>query len=166
MTEPADIAALLHAHHTPPGAVLCHADAELTRLAWQDDAGVPVTVSLALGPGSVAARCFRQEPPTAVEMERAIDLVEDALMPLARVVPTGRGLWPAGALAAALPMVPGRLREDVEDLFQRLASVALGHPAAGVGLPQDRVFVAAVLLLRELMHHLGFASLAAQEGVP
>jgi len=51
-------------------------------------------------------------------------------------------------------------RLDMEALFQRLASAALGHPGAAAGLPDDLEFVAAALLLRECMHHLGFAALA------
>jgi hypothetical protein len=43
-------------------------------------------------------------------------------------------------------------REAVEHTFQRLASRAPGLPAGGE-------FAAMVLILRELMHHLDFASI-------
>lgn len=38
--------------------------------------------------------------------------------------------------------------------------VVLCHPTAAAGLPDDPEFIAAALLLRECMHHLGFAALA------
>jgi hypothetical protein len=46
--------------------------------------------------------------------------------------------------------------DEVEQLFQRLASASLGNSAARLGLPSGNGFVAATLILRELMHHLGF----------
>jgi hypothetical protein len=49
--------------------------------------------------------------------------------------------------------------EAVERVFDRLASVALGKPAAQEGIPTDGEFAARVLILREFMHHLDFASI-------
>lgn len=45
-------------------------------------------------------------------------------------------------------------RDAVEQVFSRQAAVALGRPAAAEGLPDDPRFVAALLVVRELMHHL------------
>ncbi len=55
----------------------------------------------------------------------------------------------------------------VEALFQRLASASLGHPSAMQGLPPGPEAASILLILREFMHHLGYASviaLAAAEG--
>jgi hypothetical protein len=49
--------------------------------------------------------------------------------------------------------------EAVERLFDLLAALSLGRPASSAGIPADGVFAARLLILRELMHHLGFAAL-------
>jgi hypothetical protein len=46
----------------------------------------------------------------------------------------------------------------VERVFNRLAAVAQGRPAAHEGLPEDPAFAARLLVLRELMHHMPFAA--------
>ena len=45
-------------------------------------------------------------------------------------------------------------REAVEQVFNRLAAVAEGRPASVEGLPESTAFIAALLVIRELMHHL------------
>ena len=57
--------------------------------------------------------------------------------------------------ASAGPMVP---LETVEQWFQRLASASLGQPRALDGLPLGAEAAAALLVLREFMHHLGYRS--------
>ena len=47
-------------------------------------------------------------------------------------------------------------RDAVEALFQQLASRALGMPIAAAELPHGRDIAAALLILRECLHHLGF----------
>ena len=54
----------------------------------------------------------------------------------------------------------------LEQLFQRLAAIALGRPAASEGLPADPHFFAAALLLRELMHHLGVERVVTSATTP
>jgi hypothetical protein len=58
-------------------------------------------------------------------------------------------------------------REAVEALFQRLASRALGTPVPATDLPHGRDVAAALVILRECMHHLGFERGAVRsENVP
>jgi exopolyphosphatase/pppGpp-phosphohydrolase len=106
------------------------------------------------------ARSFQAEPPSPLELERAIDLLEDEL---ARAP---RSLHGPGTLAsgdARLHGWAGRAallsREEIEALFQRLSSAALGDPSALRGLPRDRDAAAALLVVREILHHLGYAEL-------
>ena len=47
-------------------------------------------------------------------------------------------------------------REAVEVLFQQLASIALGRTSSGEAPVADREMAAALLVMRECMHHLGF----------
>jgi hypothetical protein len=121
------------------------------------------TVTLAVGARGLAEAVLRHDPPTATELERAIDLIEDALTGL-RVVGVDRAdLSTAAPLLQALPGLgapgSGLDRDAVEALFQRLVSRALGTPVAVDELPHGRDVAAALLILRELMHHLQFGSI-------
>lgn len=46
--------------------------------------------------------------------------------------------------------------EELESLFNRLVTLSTGRLASQEVLPVDRRFFAAMLLLRECMHHLFF----------
>ena len=118
------------------------------------------TVMLPVGPRGLAEDVLRHDPPTPAELERAIDLIEDALTGT-RLARADRGdLVTAEALLRVLPGLDaagaGLTRDAVEALFQRLASRALGTPVAAADLPHGRDIAAAILILRECMHHLGF----------
>ena len=52
--------------------------------------------------------------------------------------------------------------ETMEKTFDRLAAVSLGRPAAHEGLPGSTAFTATLLILREFMHHLKFASITVR----
>lgn len=124
---------------------------------WMLDIG---TQALGNGP-------FRHTPPTALEIEAAIEHVENAVMPLLRQMPPSRWLVTADPTARQLHRLLNErdamgamlLIDDVEQVFNQIAAVAQGRPAASSGLPEDNGFAAYVLILRETMHHLGFASL-------
>lgn len=116
-------------------------------------------VVVGLGIETVAAH-FRHTPPTGVELERAIDAIEDALM-ATRLGHTGRGALATSS--AWLRFLPGLSSDgavlsldQVESLFQRLAAAASGPSTVLGSLPADRETAAALLILRETMHHLGF----------
>jgi hypothetical protein len=126
--------------------------------------GTTPQVVLAVGVGDLASKVFRHDPPAPYEMEQAIDLVEEAL--------TATGLKRAERadllisdepLCAVLGLQTTGSRvtgEEVEAKFQRLASVSLGHPGLLDGLPSGESggrVAAALLVLRECVHHLGFA---------
>ena len=51
-------------------------------------------------------------------------------------------------------------RENIERLFGQLAAMVEGDPLASAQLPRDRRFAAALLILREWMHHLDAGSVA------
>lgn len=154
-----DIDAALRQPGQDPSRVLCHGEAAQAVLAWLRPDGTTAVHRLDLGPEQLAERVFRHVPPLPVELERAIDLVEDELMRLHGHVPRGRALHAGGAFLVVTRVLPGRRREDVEALFERLSWVSQGRPSAGEGLPGDRVFAAAALVLRECMHHLGCETL-------
>jgi hypothetical protein len=109
---------------------------------------------------------IRHEPATADELESAISDIEDHLMPALRQLPAPRRLVTsepevfriAELLRSSDPLTARLELTEIEQLFNRLADVAHGMPAAALGIPADRSFAATLLILREILHHGGFDS--------
>jgi hypothetical protein len=124
----------------------------------------------ALGVDALVRQSLRHEPPRPIELEHAIELTEEAVMPLAaqfagsaRLMLQGlgasliaRSLETGGVAQTALTL------DEVESLFNRLVAVSLGRPASQETLPTDARFFAAMLMLREFMHHLHFTQVTLQ----
>ena len=114
---------------------------------------------LDIGVPGIASQVFRHDPPLPYELEQAIDLVEEQVMHLRKAEVGERLLTGDDRLHAWAenmgPMVP---LDTVEQWFQRLASASLGRPSALDGLPGGAEAAAALLVLREFMHHLGYCS--------
>lgn len=110
---------------------------------------------------------LKHQPAEAPELEAAIADIEDQLMPVIKDLPGHRRLVSSGAPFLRIAKVAGFDAEDeveldvdtVEELFNRLVDVAYGTPASRLDVPENREFAAAVLFLRELMHHAGFNSI-------
>jgi hypothetical protein len=117
-------------------------------------------VVIAVGVRDIADKLFQHDPPTPLEMEQAIDVVEDALAATdLRQAVRGDLLISDPQLHALLGLQPEGdrvTREETEARFQRLASASLGHAGLLDGLPSGRSAAAALLILRECMHHLGY----------
>lgn len=119
---------------------------------------------LPLGTERTARAHFHTTPPTPLAMENAIQWVEDVVMPLHTLVPHGAQLFSAdGAVqeialqSGVAPSMPQTLSLDaMERTFNRLTAMVEGSPAAHQGLPASSQFAAALLILREFMHHLQF----------
>lgn len=113
-------------------------------------------------------------PPTAAELESAIQQIEDDLMPVLRSLPDHGHLVTSAPEYWEIVTVAGlggspEVDLDtatVEGLFNRLADVAYGMPAARLGIPTDRSFAAILLLLREVLHHGGFRSVLVMQPLP
>lgn len=115
--------------------------------------------------GSIAAvrRLIRHEPVNAAELEAAIAEVEDLIMPVLRVLPSAEALEVSGqdlcvVIAAASPAARGQpvSIEAIENLFNRLADVAMGSPRGRLGAPYTSALALSLVVLREVMHHGGF----------
>ncbi|WP_145555132.1 hypothetical protein [Yersinia canariae] len=122
---------------------------------------------LTVGSNNIALRYFKHTPPTADEMENAIMAVEDEVIRISPAVnKTSQLITTDGDIAelaqlAGLPM-QAEIRmslESVERMFDRLAAVIMGRPAASEGIPENNDFAARLLILREFMHHLQFSSI-------
>lgn len=148
----------------------------VVRLRLQDDAlhlavtrqSEPTqTHALPLGVAALVQTQLRDAPPTALEVENAIAVIEDAVMPLHRLLPPGARLesddGPMRELALVCGVPPSEpmvwTLEALESSFNLLASVVMGSPAAQAGVPLDAASVARLLVLRECLHHWGFDAL-------
>ncbi|MGE0098049.1 MAG: hypothetical protein AB7S86_06845 [Hydrogenophaga sp.] len=148
-----------------------HIGEQSTRLTTNTDPGMDSVLSL--GTHELGAGPWRNEPPSPLELENAIAFAEDLLMPLMRALPAGTTLVTHDAHARHLVVV-ARPGEDpapplhlaqVEQVFNSLVAVSLGRPIASSGLPTRADFAAYVLILRELMHHLGFDTITVKEPI-
>ncbi|WP_145537300.1 hypothetical protein [Yersinia kristensenii] len=133
-----------------------------------DSSGMVFTEQhLTVGSNNVALRYFKHNPPTPDEMETAIMVVEDEVIRISPAVnKTSQLITTDGYIAeiaqlAGLPVQAEIVMslESVERMFDRLAAVMMGRPAASEGIPADNEFAARLLILREFMHHLQFPSI-------
>lgn len=131
----------------------------------------------------LATRTFKQQMPTEAQLEHGIMLVEDAAMPMARLIPPSnvfvtrdpyllevgqqalgvRDVATAWKASGRLPMLS---REAVEGQFDMLARQA-AHPYLPLGdLPQSPRWAAALLFLREILHHWQLGAVRLLPGGP
>ncbi len=148
--------------------------AQASSLARQGVAGVDV--ALDWGYASIAQQCLRHAVINDADVEQAIAVVEDAIMPLARP-------WPAPVHASTLACVCSAMGDcvphlgdgwgdglgevagwrlyptgAVESLFNRFADIAMGSPARGLVLSAQAA--ASLVIVRECLHHWGMQTLA------
>lgn len=117
-----------------------------------------------LGVGSIQARHFHGGIPDGAGVESAIAAVEEAIMPLLRVIPDAARLVSADPRIAAVAGVGGLADHSrstlgidaVERLFDRWTARVLGRPASQDPMPVSGDFAATLLILRETLHHLKF----------
>jgi hypothetical protein len=157
------MATIGHAISEAP-SVWVHWGTSTTSLQSTDHIGAKLVVELPLGVESLVLACFHQSQPGPVELERAIDLVEDALDGVS-VQPGLRTLAtcdPALFALAQLEGYPlgigswGMTRDHVENIFQHMASASFRIPDPSRELLSVKEDWARLLILRELMHHLSF----------
>lgn len=121
-------------------------------------------LTVELGVGSIQARHFHGGVPDGAGVEAAIAAVEDAIMPLLRVMPGAARLVSADPRIAAVAGFGGLADhggstlgiDAVERLFDRWTARVLGRPASQDPMPVSGDFAATLLILRETLHHLKF----------
>jgi len=118
-----------------------------------------------IGTVRTACKFFHQFPPTPGEIENAIQVVEDEVMPLHKLLIPGSVLYSTDTSIkeiAEYAMSEDNkdelilTRDSMERVFSRLAAIITGLPASQDVLPASTEFAAALLILREVMHHLGY----------
>ncbi len=140
-----------------------------TRVRVDGGPSPAIDLELGIGLAQMGRGPFVHQPPSELEIESAIEFVEDAVMPLAKVLPPSTKLVTSDAIAPRLLTLTQRAPgpgtavltlEQVEHVFGELAAVSLGRPSASGGVPTDAPFVSYVLILREFMHHLAFGQIS------
>lgn len=119
-------------------------------------------------------KAFRQRMPSALALENAIADVEDAVMPAGQWLPAGASLLQTADplllqlihSATGNPQATQASREAIENLFEVLARQSLQPGHVDAQLPQSPELAAALLVLREAMHHWGMSTLQARSNQP
>jgi exopolyphosphatase/pppGpp-phosphohydrolase len=119
---------------------------------------------LAIGTEKTGQEFFHHAPPTPEEVENAINVVEDEVARAYKLTGKGSILCTTDTSIREivhLASVPDQTemllsREAMESLFTRLAALSMGRPTAKDDLRVDASFSATLLILREVMFHLGF----------
>lgn len=134
----------------------------VTQVQSAPEADLTVDLSLPVSADALARDLLRHAPPSPLEIERAIERVEDAVMPARARLPAALRLQTSDARLRALVGAAGAARADapvwldidtVEQIFNRLVARAQGRPASQDPLPVDGPSAARLVIVRELLHH-------------
>jgi len=152
----------------PKSIVVLHLGDDESILAWGNENQPSQYLSLQLGLSEIANRLMSNGHLSELAMEQIIAEVEDIVMPLHAQLPASAKLFSEDVMLANLAYwadmadmadktMPWPLGIDaVELLFNRVAALAQGRPASQDNLPTTGRFSAALLVLREWLHHLHF----------
>lgn len=120
------------------------------------------TITLPYGYISISDDYYKHTPPTESDIEAAINVIEDEIMPMVKKVQNSN--LHLVSFDERLHEIKGYITPDnkalstmdIESLFSRLAAIITGRPASMDNLPTDNNFAAYLLILREIMHHFKF----------
>ena len=129
---------------------------------------------LELGDQLIADRFFREFPPTNDEIDRAINFTEETLAPVEDLFDADADLYTSDSMAVEIAQLAFNTQKhgkqtsvpviELENVFYRLSEIVNGLPASQDVLPDNNQFAAYFLIIREVMHHLGFERLVVEEG--
>ena len=109
------------------------------------------------------ANWFNQNPPSSLDIEYAIQSIEDGLAPLRMVLPLQAEFYSDDVMLNALfermgirdaPLSREQLEADFDLIMQNL-----NRPMAMTNMDLQKTAIAYELVLREAMHHLNIAAL-------
>lgn len=143
----------------------------------------PVIHHIPLGLDLLAKRTFKKRMPNEAQLEQGIMLVEDAVMPVARLVPVSNvfvtrdpyllqvgqhalGVANLQALHNETGRLPVLTREAIEALFDRLALQATRPHVPLADFPASPRWGAALLILREVLHHWQLSAVRLLPSLP
>lgn len=142
---------------------------ERTVLAADASGASPVLLA-GVGWRTIARDYLKHDPPSPLELENAIAAIEDAIARAPARPTKGSRLRTKDALVREIALAAGLPRDAetiftlpaVEQAFQRLAAQASRGLQSGEGLPAGNELAAALVILRELMHHMGIPAIIVQ----
>ncbi|MCK3685093.1 hypothetical protein [Maribellus sp. YY47] len=121
-------------------------------------------ITLNLGYRTVAETFFKHLIPNEAEIDHAINFIEDEIMRHNELFEANDTLFTSDNKVVGIFSKNGLSdlhysRQTTEDLFSSYARVIMGAPASLLNAEITRDDVAIILILREVMHHLGFTEL-------
>lgn len=156
----------------PPAAlvVLLHIGEDRTGVASGTGIEPSQVLMLEIGASRTSTDWFNHNPPSPLEIENAIVVVEDEVMRAREAALGSATLYSTDERVGDMIRMAGcpdalmatLTVEQVERLFNQLAARAEGRPSSQVVIPDDPRFAATLLILREFMHHLHFDSIKVQ----
>ena len=145
---------------------LLHIDKEYSSIAYGTYSAKPDKIwAFDIGTEKTSRDFFIHNPPTPGEVENAINVVEDEVMPLHKMLPANSVLYSIDADIREMVRYADYeeneyemilTRTNMEQIFSRLAAIITGLPTSQDILPTSNSFASTLLILREVMHHLEF----------
>jgi hypothetical protein len=147
-----------------------HVGLEQTIVVSGENVASATITTLDIGSRKTAFDYFKHIPLTPSDMEYAIMNVEDEVARAQAKIIKNSTLFTNDAAIGEIARVAGLGNQsvmhfgisEVETTFDRLVSVLHGRPASIEKLPESPEFAATLLILREFMHHMTFASIAVK----
>ena len=129
--------------------------------------GAPPVILAGVGWRAIAREHLKRDPPSPLELENAIAAIEDEIARAGALPAGGSRVRTSDALVREIAAAAGLPRDvettfalpAVEQAFQRLAAQASRGVRSADGLAAGNEAAAALVILRELMHHLGFPAI-------
>lgn len=152
-------------HEPPPTlVVLLQIGDDRTGVASGTGTAPEHVLMLEIGASRTAVNFFKHNPPSPLEIEDAIMVIEDEVTRARGLAVSPATLYSMDELVykiAKMAGCPNELPitltiEQAETLFDQLAARSEGRLSSQVEIPDDPKFAATLLILREFMHHLHF----------
>jgi hypothetical protein len=147
-----------------------HIGDEFSFIVQGDETKEPENIwAIDIGTEKTTRDFFNLFPPTPVQIENAINFVEDEVMPLHKVLTQDSRIYSTDERIREIFLYAGfekkqdeliLSRVNMERVFSRLAAIITGLPASQDILPASTTFAATLLILREMMHHLEFMEIS------
>ncbi|PRY94405.1 hypothetical protein [Marinilabilia salmonicolor] len=136
-------------------------DKESLTFSLSADEGPEESISLKMGYACVSEEFFKNDFPTEAETDYAINYIEDVLMSNKRLHENNGRLFSSDEILKSVFQKNGLEKElfsrrEIENLFSQYAKVVMGAPRSYLGAGFCKKDYAAVLILREIMHHLDY----------